>query len=159
MKPLPTKATSVEPVAQTGVTPPNPRMRYLAIKSWQTRIRPVCIKHKCKSYLRQQENFSAEQVKVAVVNVLTNGEGTCRQCGQGDIDVLCLDHITNNGSAFRNFINRTNRFCGQKLYKWLIRTGYETANQFQVLCSNCNLKKEILRQRQNRVLSTCPIHQ
>ena len=31
MKPLPTKATSVEPVAQTGVTPPNPRMRYLAM--------------------------------------------------------------------------------------------------------------------------------
>ena len=46
----------------------------------------------------------------------------------------------------------SDRLCGHKLYRWLIQTGYETAKTFQVLCANCNLKKEIVRQRMSRLV-------
>ena len=80
-----------------------------------------------------------EQAKLAVINVLTNGEGTCRWCGQGDIDVLCLDHINDNGK--RSTIRRSNPYTA------LITRNYADAELFQVLCASCNLKKEVLRRR------------
>lgn len=91
-------------------------------------------------------NGNAALRKLAVINVLSNGEGTCRHCGHGDIDVLCLDHVNDDGAMHRGS-SKTNKLCGSKLYSWLIRTGYEAGKAFQVLCANCNLKKEVLRQR------------
>ena len=80
-----------------------------------------------------------EQAKIAVMNVLTDGEGTCRWCGQGDIDVLCLDHINDDGGQRPR--------GGGKLYARLIRQGYLGAEGLQVLCASCNMKKEIVRRR------------
>lgn len=76
--------------------------------------------------------------KLAVINVYTNGEGTCRHCGQGDIDVLCLDHINDDGAAHRKEI-------GREAFRWAIRNDYPPI--FQVLCYNCNIKKERVRRR------------
>ena len=80
-----------------------------------------------------------ERDKEAVINVLTNGEGTCRWCGQGDLDVLCLDHINDDGAAHRRTIRTTNS------YQWIIKHGYPEG--FQVLCFNCNMKKDMQRRR------------
>lgn len=80
-----------------------------------------------------------ERDKEAVINVLTNGEGTCRWCGQGDLDVLCLDHVNDNGAAHRRTIKTTNS------YQWIIKHGYPEG--FQVLCFNCNMKKDMQRRR------------
>ncbi len=83
------------------------------------------------------------KIKSAVINVLTNGEGTCRCCGQGDIDVLGIDHIHNNGNQHRASLGPG--FGGDKFYRWLVHNDYPTG--YQVLCMNCNTKKEIVRKR------------
>lgn len=84
--------------------------------------------------------------KIAVVNVLTNGEGTCRHCGHGDIDVLCLDHIDDDGGTRRRLQDK-----GDNLYHRLIMSGYADEGRLQVLCSNCNVKKEVTRRFTGRV--------
>ncbi len=95
-----------------------------------------------KRYLANWNANRRELWKIAAVNVLTNGEGSCRHCGQCDIDVLTFDHIENNGKEHRKEVP-TSMF----LY-WLIKNDYPPG--FQVLCANCNLKKEVTRRRQAR---------
>ena len=84
---------------------------------------------------------SRENLKNAVINVLTNGEGTCRHCGQGDIDVLCIDHMDGGGLKHRAAL----RLLFPSILHWLVKNDYPAG--YQVLCSNCNLKKEIVRRR------------
>ena len=79
-----------------------------------------------------------EANKLAVINVLTNGEGTCRWCGQGDIDVLCLDHIHDDGGG---------RYHSRNIYNSLISHHYADSERLQVLCASCNMKKEVERRR------------
>lgn len=79
--------------------------------------------------------------KESVVNIYTNGDGTCRWCGQGDIDVLTVDHVANNGKMHRMPCGA--KLTGYKLYQWLRAHDYPSG--FQILCANCNLKKEMLR--------------
>jgi len=81
-----------------------------------------------------------EAHKLAAINVLTNGEGTCRCCGQGDIDVLTIDHINDDGAKHRQEHPSSGR-----IYNWLVSQEYPPG--FQVLCMNCNVKKEVLRRR------------
>ena len=89
-------------------------------------------------------------LKNAVINILTNGEGTCRMCGQGDQDVLCVDHINDNGADHRRTDPRTNN---GRIWRWLMQNDYPTG--FQILCFNCNTKKEIIRRRANRESMLC----
>lgn len=86
-----------------------------------------------------------DALKLAVTNVLTNGEGTCRWCGQGDQDVLTVDHIDHKGSSHRRSIGQSS------LYRWLVKNDYPEG--FQVLCYNCNVKKERIRRRAERELN------
>ena len=81
-----------------------------------------------------------DQLKEAVMNVYTNGEQSCRHCGQCDLDVLCLDHINNDGKAHRTKVKQ------DSIYGWVVRNDYPVG--FQVLCFNCNMKKEITRRRE-----------
>ena len=93
-------------------------------------------------YMRKHHRDTTELVKLAVVNVLTNGEGTCRWCGHGDLDVLCVDHVADNGVQH-------SKECGYRggnsLYKWIIKNDYPEG--FQILCYNCNSKKEAIRRK------------
>lgn len=91
---------------------------------------------------RHKENVLAWRAlnKEAAINVLTNGEGTCRWCGQGDIDVLCFDHVNQDGAAHRKQVGNSS------MAWWLIQHDYPEG--FQVLCYNCNIKKHILYGRE-----------
>ena len=62
------------------------------------------------------------------------GNPICNNCGEQDVDVLCIDHINNNGSEHRK------TYTGN-LSRWLRDNKYPTG--FQVLCWNCNHKKAI----------------
>jgi hypothetical protein len=109
---------------------------------------------KAREYARKfgpsQREALAPLRKLAVVNVLTNGEGTCRWCGQGDIDVLTIDHINNDGAEHR----KTRRaMTGNAMYSWLIKNDYPEG--FQVLCFNCNVKKELLYRRSLKEGAKC----
>lgn len=60
----------------------------------------------------------------------------CERCGIKDIDVLCIDHINNDG--YKQGKDTTIR---KSLHSWLKQNNYPGG--YQVLCANCNLKKRI----------------
>jgi len=60
----------------------------------------------------------------------------CAHCGITDIDVLCLDHVNDNGANERKLAG-----LGSCFYQWIKRNNYPVG--YQVLCANCNLKKQI----------------
>jgi len=68
---------------------------------------------------------------------------SCARCGIDDIDVLTIDHINNNGAE-----ERKNEKYGGHLALLLKQCDYPEG--YQVLCRNCNYKKEIMRRRKIR---------
>lgn len=75
----------------------------------------------------------------------------CAKCGVVDIDCLCLDHINNDGSVQRKLLKITHRGLenGGSTYSILKKMGYPDG--LQVLCANCNLKKQIELKRVDRL--------
>lgn len=59
----------------------------------------------------------------------------CNNCGEQDIDVLCLDHLKGGGSKHRRSLRKE----GIRFYEWIMRSGFPKG--YQVLCYNCNTKK------------------
>lgn len=80
------------------------------------------------------------RVKTRLEMVAAYG-GKCAHCGINDQVVLDIDHIDNNGS-----IHRKQGIHGWQLYRLLKRQGWPKDN-YQLLCKNCNWRKEILRRR------------
>jgi len=85
----------------------------------------------------------AELKYEALKHYSQNGTPQCVCCGIDDIDILCLDHINNNGSEE---IRKYGLYGSTKLYLRLKRSNYSEG--YQTLCMNCNWKKEILRRRE-----------
>ena len=83
------------------------------------------------------------RLRFKIISYYSNNKNECRNCGINDIDVLCVDHINNDGNKFRK-INR-NTHTGNNLLLWILKNNFPDI--FQILCSNCNLKKEIIRRR------------
>jgi hypothetical protein len=81
------------------------------------------------------------------INMYSNGDACCAWCPQADIDVLCLDHI--DETKTKEFTKLYGHRGGRFLFAKLRTLGYPPG--FQVLCANCNLKKEILRRRKERI--------
>jgi len=78
------------------------------------------------------------------------GSVACAVCGCDDIDMLCLDHIGNNGAEHRKKIGISGRgSAGTSTHAALKREGWPPG--LQVLCANCNLKKEIELKRAARM--------
>ena len=75
--------------------------------------------------------------KVKVVMWYSNPRGcvVCNNCGNQDIDVLCLDHLYGYGNKHRKEVGTQ----GSGFYHWIIRNNYPSG--FQILCHNCNVKK------------------
>lgn len=132
-------------------TPESIRIRRANDPEYRARLHAY--EAKWRNQHRNQERIRlraiSESNKNAVVNVLTDGEGTCRWCGQGDIDVLVIDHIEDDGAQHRRE-NGGKCFSGERFYRWIIKNDYPPG--FQVLCANCNLKKEVIRRRNTREL-------
>ncbi len=66
--------------------------------------------------------------------------GQC-PCGEANIEFLVIDHIGDNGAEDR----RIWKSKVSDIHTWLEKQGYPPG--YQVLCGNCNLKKEICRRR------------
>lgn len=97
---------------------------------------------RAKFYNRRYTDEVKSTYKEACINMYSNGEACCAWCPQADIDVLCLDHINNDGAQWaKKGLPR----CGDALYRWLMKNDYPPG--LQVLCANCNMKKERLRYR------------
>jgi len=72
----------------------------------------------------------------------------CASCGCSDVDCLVLDHVNDDGSTHRKEAKIAGRgSSGGRSYEALYAAGFPLSPQLQVLCANCNMKKEIIRKR------------
>lgn len=71
--------------------------------------------------------------------------GKCLDCGETDPIVLVLDHINDDANIEKELYGLNAR-GGHKHYARLKKEGWPK-DRFQLLCANCNLRKEHLRRR------------
>lgn len=73
----------------------------------------------------------------------------CQNCGESRIEVLCLDHINNDGAAHRALLKSRG---GVDFYRKMKKLGWPKG--LQVLCNNCNMSKQAFKRmpRQPRLL-------
>jgi hypothetical protein len=83
---------------------------------------------------RKTKRVHREVVKEIVLHMYGS---KCTTCGEDNPSFLAIDHVNNDG--------HTNRKPSHVLYREIIRDGFPT--KFQLLCHNCNLKKEIAHKR------------
>ena len=69
--------------------------------------------------------------------------GACKECGESDAIVLNLDHTNNDGAEKRREIGLKGGF---KFYAKLRNEGWPQEG-YQLLCCNCNYRKEFYRRR------------
>ena len=91
---------------------------------------------RCRRWMRDNRQ------KLRIDMIKAYGE-KCSHCGITDSEVLDIDHINNDGGK-----DRKKGVFGYKLYKLLKDNGYPTGN-YQLLCKNCNWKKELQRRRKS----------
>lgn len=71
----------------------------------------------------------------------------CLFCGEDDVRFLCFDHINNDGNEQRRKIGRN-----QAMLKHLQKNNWPN-DVVQVLCHNCNIKKERKHTRSNLAMA------
>jgi len=72
-------------------------------------------------------------------------DGKCACCGETELAFLTIDHILNNGATHRRELREEHGksfFGGTRFYHWLRDNNYPQ-EEYQCLCSNCNLGKRI----------------
>ena len=76
--------------------------------------------------------------KLTVINAYG---GKCSGCGELDPVVLTIDHVFNDG---KNHVDsKGRRITGNQLYSEIIKNNFP--DRFQILCCNCNQRKELIR--------------
>ena len=95
---------------------------------------------------RQKERESLYKIKTQVLTHYSTMSSipVCAHpdCLVMNIDMLCIDHIDNNGNEHRRNIKRGN------IYRWLFVNKFPPG--FQILCWNHNYIKEIARRRRRK---------
>lgn len=90
-----------------------------------------------------------EKCKIEVVSFYSDGSMQCAICGYNDMDALVIDHINDNGAEHRKELNISSRGgAGMNTYEVLRKHGYPSG--LQVLCANCNTKKQAIKLRDER---------
>lgn len=94
---------------------------------------------------RQYNLVYRSVLKPTVLGHYSGGETPrCARCGVDDIDILTIDHISGNGNEHRRRIGVTS---GWHFYEWLKRNDFPDG--YQVLCFNCNMKKQMVGRTTN----------
>ncbi len=115
-------------------------------REWRAKNRVKFNKYSMDRYLENPKKRNAIIKKYRHklrFDIINNYGGMCVECGIADLEVLDIDHIHNNGAE-----HRRNGFHGYNLYMLLKREGCPKED-YQVLCRNCNWKKELKRRRES----------
>lgn len=94
-------------------------------------------------YLKQQHVYGQRRHEF-LRNVVFEHYGgwKCACCGETEPKFLTLDHINNDGAAFRRKIaGKQEKGGGFRTYQWLYTNGLPPG--YQVLCANCNYGKRM----------------
>ena len=112
------------------------------------RTKEIRKQHNIRHKEQQLKWARAKRAKQRYECLLHYSEGSlqCGRCGIADIDVLCLDHINNDGGLEKKCWGNGNAF-----YTNIYRLGFPEG--YQVLCWNCNHKKELERSRNGKNIS------
>ncbi len=117
-------------------------------KKWKIKHRDRCREQAKKYYREHPEKFKSnwkkyqDKLKTQAYAILGN---KCKICGYSGL-ALQIDHIHNNGVEERkkfkigNGISTSYRIT---IYKKII----SGSSEYQLLCANCNVEKEILRRK------------
>lgn len=103
----------------------------------------LALKHYRKNPKKHHLAVNKSRVKVRLDMIIAYG-GKCVNCGITDFDVIDLDHINNNGAEHR----RKNLY-GYNLYRYLKKLNFPK-DEYQLLCRNCNWKKELQRRKSSK---------
>lgn len=117
---------------------------YKKSKEWRKKNKLRSNEYSLKYYKKDPKKHIAACIKSAKklrYDVVTAYGGKCCNCGISDFDVLDIDHIKNNGA-----IHRKAGMNSKPLYYFLKKNNYPK-DEYQLLCRNCNWKKEIERKR------------
>jgi 5-methylcytosine-specific restriction endonuclease McrA len=90
-------------------------------------------------------HYAAEQRLRLKAEMVEEYGGKCLHCGIADPDVLTLDHINDDSHVEKEEYGENAR-GGHKIYAKLKQQGWPK-ERFQLLCFNCNSKKEMQRKR------------
>ena len=106
-------------------------------------LRVLCLNcnHKVFRYLLTQKDKKYSEYRTMRAEALLVYGGiapTCKCCGESDTDILCFDHIHNDGASHRKIVRGP-------LVRWLKKNAYPEG--YQLLCHNCNWKKEKNRRK------------
>jgi hypothetical protein len=99
------------------------------------------LKKQCRECLKLQRKIRYNIKAYKAIEYYSNGSMKCEICGIDDRDVLCLDHIDNDGSKHRKECKYSS------IYSWVETNNYPEG--FQVLCRNCNWKKHLENKYKN----------
>ena len=112
--------------------------------NYQRNKQAILAKQKNSPLVKLTKRESAHLLKTRVLSHYSNPRGIpiCNNCGEQDIDILCIDHI--NGGGWRH--RRKLGLSGNMFYRWLKKNNYPKG--YQTLCMNCQFIKETGRENQ-----------
>lgn len=102
---------------------------------------------RCKTCYRRRQNEYHDRLKQEIIAAY--GGKCCwhEGCDVSDPDMLVVDHVNDDGVEDRKRPDGK-QFLGSAMYKKIKKAGFP--DRYQILCANHNLKKELLRKREER---------
>lgn len=97
--------------------------------------------NKTEALERWKPSAAAKRNRIKEATFAAYGGYVCACCGETEKKFLTLDHINNDGAAFRRAMYGNRNAAGLVTYAWLARKGFPAG--YQVLCMNCNHGKRM----------------
>lgn len=90
---------------------------------------------------RWAANVKARKQRIKDAVFAAYGGYRCNCCGETERRFLTIDHIHNDGAAWRKATLGSRLATGARTYRWLMTHGFPKGHQ--VLCMNCNFGKRM----------------